>query len=102
MECVTPLKSVLCTEYCFLTGNRPLRTHSYLCQHLCDTIASIIIIINHKSLQPFQLSDFLNAAAFGLQAQSQPDHKLRTLALFRMYLNGSTHHINDVLGNSHA
>ena len=102
MECIAQFHGLACTENCLFAGKCPFRTHPDLGKHLCHTVAGIKIIVYHQGLKTFQLCDPLCAALLRLNPQCQADNHLRTLSLLRLNLNGSTHHIHNILGDSHT
>ena len=102
MECITHFHRLSCAENSLLTGKCPFRTHSNLHKHLSHTVTGIEIIVYYQCLQTFQFCDFLYTVILRLDPQWQTDNKFSTFALFCLNLNGSAHHIYDVLGDSHT
>ena len=97
MKCIVDLYGLSCPKNCLPAGNRPFRSHADTQQHLCHAVTGVEIIIHNERLQSFQFLDLFYLFLCRLQTQIHADHELRSFALFRMNLNGTTHHVNNIL-----
>ena len=102
MECIPKFHRLPCTENSLLTRKCPFRTHSNPHKHFCHTVTGIKIIIYNQCLKTLQLSDLFYVFVLRLNPKWQTNNKFRTFALLCPDLNCSTHHIHNILGNSHA
>ena len=89
-------------QHCLLAGERPLRAHPHLDQHLCHAVAGVEVVVHHQCLQAFQLGDLFHRTVLRLRSQRYTDDKLGALALLRLDSDGAAHHIHDVFGDGHA
>ena len=102
MECIPKLHRLPCTQNSLLTGKCPFRTHSNLHKHLCHTVTGIKIVIYNQSLKTFQLCNLLYTVILRLSPKWQTDNKFCAFPLLCPDLNGTTHHIHNILGDGHA
>ena len=102
MECISKLYRLPCTENSFLTEKCPFRTHPYLYKHLCHTVTGIKIVIYNQRLKTFQFCNLLYSVMLWLKPKWKADYKFGAFSLHSLNLNGTAHHIHNILGNGHA
>ena len=99
---IPPAGGKLCPDHCLLAAGGPVRPHAYIPQHFADGAAGVHIIIHYQGPYPLELFNLYHSWRIAAKPQLQPYNKLRTGSYLAFHLDGSSHHIHDILGNGHA
>ena len=89
-------------QYRLLTRQCPLCPHTQLAQHIGYAVTAIEIIIHHQRPAVAKPRDLHLPFLLLVEPERKGNRKFRSHTLLALHLDGTVHHIHNILGNRHT